>query len=845
MRFIKGIPVIVFSVLAILLCAAGPVQTQERTECTQAAFEALGLTDEGGQPVTITSAEIKTTHGTVRVGEPPVTTPVTVPEHCYVTGMIVPQIQFHVALPMAWNNRFFMPGGGGFNGTLPSLTVPLLMGYSTAGTDSGHSTSIDPDDGPQAKFAYPDSDPVRHQKKIDFAYRSYRETAVLAKTIINKYYGTDPLYSYWVGCSEGGREALMMAQRFPELFDGIIAGAPISYLTRAHMWSVWNPFQLWDGVERPGTPGQIMGPNQLPALAKAVYDKCDAGDGLTDGLINDPRNCNFDATKDLPICDTATDTCFTMAQAVAIHNIHDGVRNSAGELLFPGQPPGAEVLTATVPTPDGATSGWSGWIVGNPYPSRQQSIGESSMQFFSLTPQPGPDWNFYDFDYDNAPQRLLETSAMVDMINPDLTAFKNRGGKMIHYHGWADPALTPLMTTNYFESVLSFMGETSTSEFYKLYMVPGMFHCSGGVGCWDGNTTLPRNSPTPAINPNGNQLKFFSAVVDWVEYGTIPYTFIGTRAATDTGLTARTRPLCPYPTVERYLGSGNIDEAENFVCVIPANVRIEPETFNLKSQGVFTAFITYPPGYPASNWQITKVVCEGATAVRGMVSEEGYIAKFHRQDVQGMVPGSAVPFTVTATAEYNGQKVLFEGSDTVRVGLHDVPMGHWADHPILAISNKGITGGCSNDPPSFCPDAAITRGQMAVFLVASLGQSPTSCTGRFTDVPIGDPFCGFAEQLAANGITGGCGGGRFCPNDPITRGQMAVFLEAALGHSLNPCTGRFADVPSNHPFCGFIEGLADDGITGGCGPGVFCPGNSVTRAEIAVFLVAAPPPLNP
>lgn len=665
MRFRKGTIAVVFTVLGILLLGTGFMQAQAAMECTQTAFQALGLTDEEGQLVTITSAQVMTTYGTT--GSPP--TPVTVPEHCYVTGMISPQIRFHVALPTAWNSRFYMPGGGGFNGSLTSLTVPLLMNYATAGTDSGHSTSIDPNDGPNAKFAYPDSDPIRHQKKIDFAYRSYRETAVLAKTIINKYYGTWPLYSYWVGCSEGGREALMMAQRFPELFDGIVAGAPILYLTKAHMWSVWNPFQLWDGVPRPGTPGQIMGTNQLPALAAAVYNKCDSIDGLVDGFIVDPRKCNFDATEDLPICDTPTDTCFTMAQATAIHNIHDGVRNSAGEPLFPGQPPGAEVLTRTLPSPVASSSGWVPWIIPNPpaVASSQQGIGESSMQYFSLTnPQPGPTWNFYDFDYDNDPQRLLETSAMVDMINPDLSAFRNRGGKMIHYHGWGDPALTPLMSVNYFESVLNFMGEDAASEFYKLYMVPGMFHCSGGVACWDANTTVPP-STTPAINPNSNQLKFFAAVVDWVEHGKAPYTFIGTRLATATGLTARTRPLCPYPAVERYLGSGNIDDAKNFVCVVPTGVRIEPETFNLKSKGDFTAFVTYPSGYNASEWQITNVVCEGATAVKGTLSGKDYIAKFNRQAVQGVAPGNAIVFTVTATAEYNGQKVFFEGEDTVRV----------------------------------------------------------------------------------------------------------------------------------------------------------------------------------
>lgn len=297
MRFRKGTIALVFAGLGILLLGTGLMHAQAAAPCSPSTFQ--GLTDEEGRPVTITAAEIKTTFGTVNVGSPPTATPVTVPEHCYVTGTILPQIKFHVALPTAWNSRFYMPGGGGFNGSLPSLTVPLLMSYATAGTDSGHTTAE-----PNALFAWQGegnpNNPNYAQKKIDFAYRSYRETAVLAKTIIKKYYGTDPRYSYWVGCSEGGREALMMAQRFPELFDGIIAGAPISYLTRAHMWSVWNPFQLWDGVRRPGWPGQILELSQIPALAKAVYDKCDAIDGLKDGVINDPRACDLILSRTLP-----------------------------------------------------------------------------------------------------------------------------------------------------------------------------------------------------------------------------------------------------------------------------------------------------------------------------------------------------------------------------------------------------------------------------------------------------------------------------------------------------------------------------------------------------------------
>jgi hypothetical protein len=175
----------------------------------------------------------------------------------------------------------------------------------------------------------------------------------------------------------------------------------------------------------------------------------------------------------------------------------------------------------------------------------------------------------------------------------------------------------------------------------------------------------------------------------------------------------------------------------------------------------------------------------------------------------------------------------------------DVLTGHWAYGYIMGIYNAGITAGCSNNPPEFCPDQPVTRGQMAVFIEAALGHPPNTCGGRFADVPSDSPFCGFIERMAEDKITGGCGGNNLCPNDPVTRGQMAVFIEAALGHPANTCAGRFGDVPLESPFCGFIERLADDGITGGCGGDNFCPDIPVTRAQMAVFLVTAPPPLNP
>ncbi len=458
-----------------------------------------------------------------------------VPEYCEVKGVLAPEIKFAVKLPTGWNERFYMVGGGGFNGLINegAMMPALARGYATAGTDSGH-------DGQKEKlatFAYnpPDnSNPNALQKKLDFAYRSYYDTAALAKKIIKAYYGKDIRYSYWVGCSEGGREALLMAQRFPELFDGIIVGAPILNLTKAHMWSIWNPRAL-------AGEGSVA-VNQLPFLADAIYKKCDGIDGLVDGLIDDPRTCTFDPGKDLPKCDVLSSTCFTAGQIAALKKVYEGVRTSRGELIFPGMPPGAEVLAPT--------SGWDQWLIGNP--SRQQAYGESSMQYLSLDPQSGPGWKWTDYNFDADPQRMAVSSVIFDMTDPYLGPFKARGGKIIHYHGWADTALTPLMSINYYEDVLKLMGEKGTKSFYKLYMLPGIFHCGGGAGCYDRSD----------VNI------WFDKVVDWVEKGVEPQAIVGSRKDAS-GKVIRTRPFCPYPEVARYQGTGSIDAAENFTCKNP------------------------------------------------------------------------------------------------------------------------------------------------------------------------------------------------------------------------------------------------------------------------------------
>jgi hypothetical protein len=250
--------------------------------------------------------------------------------------------------------------------------------------------------------------------------------------------------------------------------------------------------------------------------------------------------------------------------------------------------------------------------------------------------------------------------------------------------------------------------------------------------------------------------------------------------------------------------------------------------------------------------------------ISGYKVHHGTVSRFHSPDGRyqvssGLIDTTTYPLDLQAGFTYYIAVTAVDSSNNEsdysvelkRSGYTDVPVNGWYDF-VMAISDGGITGGCEVDDPAtpeneanFCPDDPITRGQMAVFIETSLGNAPNACTGQFDDVATDNPFCGFIERLAADGITGGCGGNNFCPNDPISRGQMAVFIEVALGNAPYLCGGQFADVPANNPFCGFIERLADEGITGGCGGNNFCPNDPITRAQMAVFLVLAPDPLYP
>jgi len=326
---------------------------------------------------------------------------------------------------------------------------------------------------------------------------------------------------------------LMEAQRYPEDFDGYVVGAPVLYLTGLMMKGIWNQMAVGSG------PGQIKS-EKLPLLAKAVYEKCDALDGLKDGLIENPARCDFDPANDLPRCagDSDSAACFTAAQIDGLKKVYDGVRDSHGRKLFPGQPPGAEAFYPTQPGSE-PRSGWEFIVRGG--------AGADFMKF-AFDPPAGANWDYHTFNFDTDPARLSSMALRLDATIADLSAVRARGGKIMHYNGWSDPMVTASMSVNYYEAARKSMGEKETADFYRLFLVPGMGHCQGESGC--------------------SNVDWLTPMVAWVEKGIAPAMVIG--AHMEAGEVTRKRPICAYPNVAQYKGTGSIDVADNFTCAAPS-----------------------------------------------------------------------------------------------------------------------------------------------------------------------------------------------------------------------------------------------------------------------------------
>jgi hypothetical protein len=460
------------------------------------------------------------------------------PDFCRVEGVLQPSsdshIEFEVWLPaFKWNGKIHGEGNGGFAGSINygALADSLLGGYVSSSTDTGHKG-----DATDARWA------LGHPEKIvDFGYRAVHETAEKTKAIARAFYEEDVKHSYFSSCSNGGRQALMEAQRYPADYDGIIAGAPPGALT--HIVASFT----WDLQATEIDPASYIPANKYPAIEAAALAACDARDGVKDGVIDDPTKCDFKpATMLCNGVDSAI--CLTQPQVTALEKIYAGPRNSKGEQVYPGFLPGGQA----------GPGGWGLWVSGAA-PGKGLQSAFATQGGANLIYQNAA-WDFRAYNLDHDVKVADDTmGTRLNAVDPDLTGLRDHGGKLILYHGWSDPALAPMATVNYYQSVVAKMGQKQTADFVRLYMVPGMQHCGGGPGA-------DSFGATPGGPVNDPQHSMSAALEAWVEQKNAPPARIIAIKYTG-GQAVRTRPLCPYPQVAKYSGSGSTDEAANFKCV--------------------------------------------------------------------------------------------------------------------------------------------------------------------------------------------------------------------------------------------------------------------------------------
>jgi feruloyl esterase len=506
--------ILVLASLALLLLQSETraVAQPDTTKC--ASLAALDLRD-----VHNLAAEWRP-GGTFSSAEPPVKN---VPPFCRVSGIVAPtptsEIHFEVWLPSpgSWNGKFEGIGNHAFQGGIAyeDMADGLRRGYATAATDTGHT-------GDDLKFGTGDV-----EKRIDWAFRSVHLTTQLGKLVVREFESRFPDHSYFSGCDSGGQEGLTEATRYPHDYDGIVAGNPAA--DRLH--EVIGYLGIWNGVhDAKGNP--VLTPAALSLLTKSAIAACDALDGVSDGVIENPAACRFDPSI-LACKAEPSDSCLTPDQIAAAKLVHDGIRNPhTHQLIFPGYPVGSEAYAET------PAAGWGSMVSGRE-PRRVQLL-----QNFVFD---NPNWDWHTFDFDRDVTFADQRVGYIAATSNDLSSFSKHGGKLLMYMGWADPILPAEDVTQLYEGKVEAAGSHNADTFMRLYMVPGMGHCGGGPG----TTTF-------------DMLNVLEA---WVEAGKAPSSIIASRPLPDNK--QRTRPLCPYPQVAHWKGSGSTDDAANFACIAP------------------------------------------------------------------------------------------------------------------------------------------------------------------------------------------------------------------------------------------------------------------------------------
>ena len=500
--------------VAATLLAVAVFSDAAPTGASCESLSALALPD-----TTITVAEIVAAGELSVPGVPPGATR-DLPAFCRVAATLKPTsdsvIKIEVWLPPSgWNQKYQAVGNGGWAGSISygPMGEALRRGYATSSTDTGHTGN-----GGDASFA------LGHPEKlIDLGYRSEHEMTLKSKAIIAAFYGSAPRYSYWNGCSTGGKQGLTEAQRFPNDFDGIVAGAP------ANNWTHLMASLVWIGQATLKDPASSIPREKFALLNNAAVEACDALDGVKDGVLENPTRCRFDP-KVLECKAGDAPACLTAPQVDAARKIYGAAKNPrTGHEIYPGLEPGSEL-------------GWAA-AAGGPKPFE---IVDNHFKYVVFR---DPTWDFRTLDFDGGvalADRL--DNGTLNATNPDLKGFVSRGGKLIQYHGWNDMLIAPRNSVNYYTSVIKTMGGAAkTAEWFRLFMAPGMGHCGGGAG--------------------PNSFDVMSALEPWVEQGKAPEQIIASHRTA--GKVDRTRPLCPYPQTAHYKGAGSTDEAASFVCKAP------------------------------------------------------------------------------------------------------------------------------------------------------------------------------------------------------------------------------------------------------------------------------------